>query len=74
MAPDPKRAVYAKFANAGIPRNYVINREGKILYQSIGYSPEDFQKMKSILEKELESEELVTGLRNFTSFGYAGPD
>jgi len=54
MAPDPKRAVYSKFANAGIPRNYVINREGKILYQSYGYSPEDFQKMKSILEKELK--------------------
>jgi peroxiredoxin len=54
MAPDPKRAVYAKFANAGIPRNYVINREGKILYQSTGYSPEDFQKMESILEKELK--------------------
>ena len=54
MAPDPKRAVYGKFANAGIPRNYIINREGKILCQSYGYSPEDFQKMKNILEKELE--------------------
>ena len=54
MAPDPKRAVYGKFANAGIPRNYVINRDGKILYQSFGYAPEDFQKMKSILEKELK--------------------
>jgi peroxiredoxin len=53
MAPDPKRGVYGKFANAGIPRTYVINRDGKILYQSTGYSPEDFQKMKNILEKEL---------------------
>jgi peroxiredoxin len=54
MAPDPKRAVYGKFANAGIPRTYVINRDGKILFQSAGYTPEDFQKMKSILEKELK--------------------
>jgi peroxiredoxin len=53
MAPDPKRTVYGKFASAGIPRNYVISREGSILFQSTGYSPEDFQKMKSILEKEL---------------------
>jgi len=36
------------------PRNYVINREGKILYQSVGYSPEDFQKMDSILKEELK--------------------
>jgi len=54
MAPDPKRAVYGKFANAGIPRNYILNREGKILYQAYGYAPEDFQKMKNILEKELK--------------------
>jgi peroxiredoxin len=54
MAPDPKREVYGKFANAGIPRNYVIGRDGKILYQAYGYSPEDFQKMASILDKELK--------------------
>jgi peroxiredoxin len=54
MAADPKRTVYGKFANAGIPRNYVVNRNGKILFQSTGYAPEDFQKMKSILEKELK--------------------
>lgn len=53
MAPDPKRAVYGKFAEAGIPRNYVIDRDGKILFQSVGYTPEDFQKMISILEREL---------------------
>jgi peroxiredoxin len=52
MAADPRRDAYGKFANAGIPRNYVVNREGKILFQSVGYSPDDFQKMKSILERE----------------------
>ena len=54
MASDLKRAVYGKFANAGIPRTYVINRDGKILYQTIGYTPEDFRKLKSILETELK--------------------
>ena len=54
MASDPRREAYGKFANAGIPRNYVINRDGKILFQSVGYSPDDFEKMKNILEKELK--------------------
>jgi peroxiredoxin len=53
MAPDPKRAIFAKFADAGIPRNYVVNPDGKIVYQSVGYSPDDFEKMKNIIEKEL---------------------
>jgi peroxiredoxin len=53
MGPDPKRAIYSKFANAGIPRNYVINPEGIIVYQSYGYSSDDFDKMVKILEKEL---------------------
>jgi len=54
MGPDPKRGIYDKFANAGIPRNYVINPYGQIVYQSIGYSTEDFEKMMTILEKEIK--------------------
>jgi peroxiredoxin len=53
MAADPKRAIYAKFANAGIPRNYIINPDAKIVYQSYGYSSDDFEKMINVLEKEL---------------------
>jgi thiol-disulfide isomerase/thioredoxin len=53
MAPDPKRQVYGKFANAGIPRNYLLNREGKILFQSVGYDLKEFEKMLGILKKEL---------------------
>jgi peroxiredoxin len=58
MGPDPKREIYAKFANAGIPRNYVIDSNGQIVYQSFGYSPEDFKKLMTVLEKEF------TKLRN----------
>jgi peroxiredoxin len=53
LGPDPKRAIYSKFAEAGIPRNYVIDPEGVIVYQSFGYTPDDFDKMIKILEKEL---------------------
>jgi peroxiredoxin len=56
IGPDPKRVVYSKFSNAGIPRNYLVNRKGQIIYQSIGYSPMDFKELIAILEKELKSE------------------
>jgi len=53
MAPDPERKVYKLFGNAGIPRSYVVGRDGKILYQSIGYNPEEFDGMVRIIEREL---------------------
>jgi peroxiredoxin len=56
MGPDPKRVIYSKFANAGIPRNYLVNRKGQILYQSVGSDPKDYKKLIAILEKELQSE------------------
>jgi len=54
MAADVNRAVYQLFGNGGIPRSYVVNEDGKILFQSVGYTPEEFDQMKKILAKELE--------------------
>jgi thiol-disulfide isomerase/thioredoxin len=54
MAPDPERRAYKLFANAGIPRSYVVGRDGTILYQSVGYNPEDFDRMTRIIERELQ--------------------
>jgi len=56
MAADPQREVYRLFAKGGIPRNYVVGTDGKILYQSIGYDPDDpaeFDQMKKVIEKVL---------------------
>jgi thiol-disulfide isomerase/thioredoxin len=53
MAPDPERKAYKLFAKAGIPRSYVVGRDGKILYQSVGYVPQDFDRMVHIIEGEL---------------------
>ena len=39
LAWDPKRATYALFASAGIPRTYVVDRRGFIVYQGVGYAP-----------------------------------
>ena len=37
LAWDPERAVYRQFAEGGIPRTYVVDRGGVIVYQSVGY-------------------------------------
>lgn len=53
FAADPEREVYKLFGNGGIPRSYVVGADGKILYQSVGYHPTEFDQMKKVIEKEL---------------------
>ena len=52
-APDPEREVYKLFGSAGIPRSYVVGRDGRILFQSVGYDEGEFAKMKSVIAKEM---------------------
>ncbi len=53
IAPDPHRDVYKLFADAGIPRNYVVGTDGTILYQTVGYDAAEFDALKKIVEREL---------------------
>lgn len=53
LAYDPQRKVYAKFAAAGIPRSYVVGRDGKIVFQSLGYEKGDIAKMNAAIAKAL---------------------
>ncbi|WP_430972229.1 TlpA family protein disulfide reductase [Sunxiuqinia rutila] len=52
---DPERQVYAKFAKQFIPRNYLIDRDGKIIYSSTGFNEDEFNQLKKILEDQLKS-------------------
>ena len=45
VAADPERKIYGKFASMFIPRTYLIGREGTILYQSVGYDEEEFDRL-----------------------------
>lgn len=56
IVPDLERLVFSKFATQSIPRNVVLDRNGKIIYQSIGYSPDEFDEMVALIERELASE------------------
>jgi len=50
---DPERRVYDRFASAGIPRTYVVNSNGTIVFQSVGYDPGEFERMKQAVESAL---------------------
>jgi peroxiredoxin len=50
IAPDPKREVYKLFATRYIPRNYVVDKNGRIAYQGMRYSPEEFGKIVELIK------------------------
>ncbi len=53
VASDPKRAVYSRFARQSIPRSYVLDRTGKIVFQSQGYTKSEFDQMVRVITREV---------------------
>jgi peroxiredoxin len=51
---DPKRQIYSKFAKQFIPRNFLIDRDGTIIYSSVGFKEDEFNELKQILESQLK--------------------
>lgn len=45
LIPDTNKQLYSLFADGGIPRNYVIDSTGVIVYQSLGYSEGGFHEL-----------------------------
>ena len=54
LAPDPDRGVYAKYATKFIPRNVLIDKKGRIVYQSKGYTEEEFDTLLKAIENALK--------------------
>jgi peroxiredoxin len=54
FAPDPKREIYALYAKVFIPRNIIIGKNGRIIYQSIGYTEKEFKNIEDLLAKKLK--------------------
>ena len=55
MGLDTDRKVFALFATESIPRNFLIGKDGKIVFMEIGYSEESFQKLIQEIEKALKA-------------------
>lgn len=53
LAWDPHRAAYAQLASGGIPRTYVIDRHGTIVFQSVGYGPGNMTAVDRAIQKAL---------------------
>jgi peroxiredoxin len=54
LYPDPKREVFSKFAEKSIPRAYLFDKNGKLVYASVGYTAEEFQKLMETIESALK--------------------
>ena len=52
--PDPERKIFNLYAAQNIPRNFVIDKTGTIVYSSVGFNEEDFGKMKAEIERQLK--------------------
>ncbi len=52
IGPDPERKIYGKFFTKYIPRNVVVNKEGKIIFQEQGYTEEGFKELIKLIDQE----------------------
>jgi len=54
FAPDPERKIYSMYAKESIPRNVIIGKDGKIAFQSIGFTEEEFKSLEDKLAELLK--------------------
>ena len=54
LYPDEKREVYSLFASQYIPRAYLFDREGKLIYSSTGFKKEEFKLLMDTIEDALK--------------------
>ena len=54
MGLDPKQSIYKLYASNYIPRNFLVGKDGKIIYLSVGYTPEEFAEMIATIEAALK--------------------
>ncbi len=47
--PDPERKVFSVYAKQNIPRNFIIDKDGKIAISTVGYEKEEFKKTEQKL-------------------------
>lgn len=50
---DIDRSCYSQFAVQSIPRNYLFDKSGKLVYQSIGFKEKDFKELLNLLTESL---------------------
>lgn len=54
LLPDLKRKVYGLFATESIPRSFLIDENGKIIYLSNGFEETHFNELKELIDSLLK--------------------
>lgn len=54
LYPDKNRKIFGSFAQNLIPRNYLIDKDGKVIYTSKGYTSEEFTQLQNKLAEALK--------------------
>lgn len=52
IGPDPERKIYSKFFSYYIPRNVLVSKEGKIIFQKQGYREKDAKELNKLIDLE----------------------
>ena len=51
---DPDKSIYSKYATTYIPRNFLIDKNGKVVYTSVGYEEKEFARLIEKIEELIE--------------------
>ena len=55
MGLDPDQKIFRRYAQKAIPRNFLIDRDGKVVLASIGYDKKEFAHLIETIEKTLNN-------------------
>jgi hypothetical protein len=50
FAADPDRSIYSQFAQKKVPRNYLFDKEGQLVYQTRGFDLDQLSTLGKILQ------------------------
>jgi len=53
ILPDLDRNIFNLFAKQSIPRNILIDQDGKIIYQSLGYEENEFKALVKLIDEKM---------------------
>lgn len=54
LYPDKNRAIFGAFANNLIPRSYLVDKNGTVIYATKGYTDEEFAELMQKIEDALK--------------------
>jgi peroxiredoxin len=51
---DPQKSIYSLYATQFIPRNFLINKEGRVVYNSVGYEEKGLDELAKKISELLK--------------------